>query len=80
MKLNVVKPIQGEPMCYYVESDSEQDEPHRVELDGWGQCSCGDWVFRKNPDRLNKEHNRIKHGQCKHLVAARVFHSLKQTI
>lgn len=83
MKLNRVKPAALEPLCYMVASDSEEDAPHRVELetnDGWGQCSCGDWTYRRNPDRRERNHDRPKHGQCKHLVAARVYHSLMLTI
>lgn len=74
-----VRPIPGEAMCYFVESWSSPNRPHRVELrayGGMGECSCKDWQTRRGPliKKMNAAHT-TKPGAlgtlCRHTSAAR---------
>lgn len=64
---------------YRFESDTRPDIAHVVDLganDGFGECSCEDFVYRIQPAIRAKLPNTQR---CKHLVAARE-HLLNQVI
>lgn len=70
-----VEEIAGEfGLRYWVESKSDPEHPHVVDLSAnqtWGQCSCRHWQCRIWP--VVKDQNARKHSKqstCKHVRAA----------
>ena len=69
-----VIPIPFEPFRFHVASESEPAYPHLVDLeafDGVGQCSCEDFVYRKQ-SRLERGERGAEY-RCGHILAAREF-------
>lgn len=75
-----VEPIVGEPYRYWVES-SVEGEPYLVdliELDGNGECTCGDFTCVKQKQLRLNDGNIINHGypnatRCKHINSALLY-------
>lgn len=70
-----VRPVNGEHLRYYVDSETKEDETHIVDLEGRGKCDCGHFLYRVWPAwRRNEDY-----APCKHLVVARYYHSMEIT-
>jgi predicted nucleic acid-binding Zn finger protein len=57
---------------YRFDSEARPDIAHVVDLgafDGFGECSCEDFVYRVMPGLLRNGSDGLK--RCKHLLAAR---------
>jgi len=79
------EPIRGEPLRYYVHSETVGDETHVVDLtenDGNGNCSCTDFAMRRQPMLRQTgtivQFERGRDGkivsnttECKHISAAK---------
>ena len=63
-----IRPIEGEPKRFFVQSDSNPADEYLVdveELDGNGQCGCVSFEKRLGP-KVGKEPGPHR---CKHLLA-----------
>ena len=58
--------IMGEPLCYLVQSESNNKESYRVDLVE-GECGCRDWVCRHSI----YQRETGKPYRCKHIVHMR---------
>ena len=75
-----VEPVVGEPYRYWVES-SVEGEPYLVdliELNGNGECTCGDFTCVKQKQLRLNDGNIINHGypnatRCKHINSALLY-------
>lgn len=70
-----VTPVQGELLTYRVESWTEKDEDHKVELlahKGAGECDCDHWYFRIRK-LIEKRDPRSLDLECSHLRAAKRY-------
>lgn len=73
-----VRALEGEHgLRYYVQSRSDPEHPHLVDLasnDGWGQCSCMHWncvIWPRVRDRRGFKHT--SETTCAHVRAALHF-------
>lgn len=67
-----VSPIPGEPLRYWVGSNSRPKVKHIVDLaenGGLGQCSCERWVFTIGPNTKAG----ITPVACRHITAAQRY-------
>jgi hypothetical protein len=74
MKLGVY-PIQGRPLCYYVDSRSggEQHFVNLTDHNGNGSCVCGDWSCRCVAN-MKKPHSLLSNEtMCEHIRAAHLY-------
>lgn len=66
-------------MRFYAHSETDPDATHIVDLmenGGHGECSCEDWMYRKNKARRKGETSYDK-NMCKHMRAAHIWNSIK---
>lgn len=71
-----VRPIDGETMRFYVESWSHPQRPHIVDLlagNGASECSCTDWMTRRNIALRNGGKPGSSETMCRHVKAARNY-------
>jgi hypothetical protein len=71
-----VAEIPGELMRFRVESWSNPQRPHTVDLlsqKGFGECSCTDWVTRRAINARNGAAMGTEATMCRHIKAARLF-------
>ena len=64
-------------MRYYVQSRSDPEHPHLVDLSsfgGFGQCSCKNWSCRVWPEVRDKTHPALtSKTTCRHIRAALTY-------
>lgn len=78
-----VTPIQGEALRYHVQSWSDPQHPHLVDLSehgGNGECSCKDFATRRWPAIRDGATLFTDETSCRHIKAARWYwmkHSLE---
>lgn len=75
---NTVRVRETDPFCFLVESWSSPKYPQRVELlanDGFGECSCWNWIKEKWPAIRDKktQFRGTDLTECRHVKAARKY-------
>jgi len=73
-----VQPIAGETFRFYVDSRSNPNAPHLVDLESYrwgGQCDCENFKFRKEPDLSKLPPSAVPDDsyRCSHIKAARSY-------
>ena len=71
-----VAEIPGELMRFRVESWSNPQKPHLVDLlarKGFGECSCTDWVTRRAVNARNGAPMGTDETMCRHVKVARLY-------
>lgn len=71
-----VDPIPGEVLRYHVQSWSNPNAPHMVDLSlygGNGECSCRDFTTRRRPAILAGAVLFTRKTSCRHVIAARKY-------
>jgi hypothetical protein len=69
-----VEAIEGEPLRYWVRSDSARSLPRLVDLTengGHGMCFCPDFLCRREPLLKKGAPKFSPQAQCKHIRLAR---------
>lgn len=70
-----VEPIKGEALRYRVRSASRTDLSYVVDLSeyqGNGQCTCPDFLCRREPNIKKGKPLYTRLTMCKHVMAARI--------
>lgn len=76
LKEKTIKVVEIEYLRFEVESESNPDEPHTVDLNaywGVGWCNCWDFRCRKEPTLKLGVPEKPADFWCKHIRAARKF-------
>lgn len=69
-----VEAIEGELGRYRVQSKTDPENPHLVDLleyQGNGECSCPDFYFDKRGNLKAGQTPQTKHTMCRHIMIAR---------